>query len=132
MTSAAAMLVAAFLVHVSPRVLAQAAPTLPSGFSTTVIGSDWKLPTSLFYVDAHRMLVTEKGGKIWLVEDDVKKNVVVDLTDEALNNGDRGLLAAAVDAQFATNGRLYLLVVFDPHTTGVDTSQESYGRLVRY
>src|SRR5262245_20420034 len=86
-------------------------PSLPPGFIAGPIGSQWQNPVALAFLDGSRLLVAEKRGLVWLVEDNLKKNVVLDIQSEALNNGDRGLLGMVIDPQFATNGLLYLLLV---------------------
>ncbi|HEX9794314.1 MAG TPA: PQQ-dependent sugar dehydrogenase, partial [Planctomycetota bacterium] len=108
------------------------AQDLPPGFVAEPIDRDWQVPLKAVFLEPGRMLVAEKAGKVWYVENDVRKNLVVDLPLETLNNGDRGLLGIAADPQFASNGLLYLLLVVDPNGDGIDSEQESYGRLVRY
>jgi hypothetical protein len=57
---------------------------------------------------------------------------VIDLKDEILDNGDRGLLSVAIDPEFATNGWIYLLYIVDPAGDGSDSAGPSFGRLTRY
>ncbi len=107
-------------------------PTLPPGFIAEPIGTNWKSPTGLAFVDEDQLLVAQKDGRVWYVENDLNKNVVLDLSLETLNNGDRGILGIAVDPQFTTNGYLYLLLVVDPDQDGIDNEQETFSRLVRF
>src|SRR5678815_4791842 len=88
----------------SPAVAFSGGPQLPTGFIAEPIGTGWVAPTGLAYIDDSRLLVCEKSGRVWLVANDVKKNLVLDLGLEALNNGDRGILGIAIDPSFETNG----------------------------
>lgn len=109
-----------------------AAPALPPGFARTPIGGSFVNPTSLEFLGPNRLLVTEKRGTVIYVENDVRKNVVIDLSLEALDNGDRGLLSVAADPDFANNGWLYFLLIVDPNQDGVEAEQFAFCRLVRY
>ncbi len=106
-------------------------PHLPGGFVSESIGGDWRTPVGLCYLDEHRLLVAEKRGTVWLVQDDVKRNLVLDLRGETLDNGDRGLLGITADPDFAANGRIYVLYVVDPNG-GANLHQPTFSRLVRY
>ncbi len=107
-------------------------PTLPPGFVAEPIGTGWKNPTGLAFIDATKLLVAQKNGQLWFVEDDRTKNLVLDLGQETLNNGDRGILGIALDPAFASNGFLYLLLVVDPDQDGIDNEKEAFSRLVRF
>ncbi len=107
-------------------------PTLPPGFIAEPIGTNWNAPTALAFIDQDELLVGLKGGRVWYVQGDLVKNIVVDLAVEVLNNGDRGILDVAVDPQFALNGYIYVLLVVDPNQDGNDGEQESFSRLVRF
>lgn len=104
---------------------------LPDGFVLEPIGSGWSSPVTLAFLDPARMLVAEKGGAVWLVENGVKAYAVFDLSLDVLNNGDRGLLGMVADPSFATNGFLYVLHGVDPNMDGSDGEQEAYSRLMR-
>src|SRR5262245_19683556 len=104
------------------------APHLPAGFVAEPIGDVWLVPTALCFIDGTRLLVAEKDGKLWLVENKVKRNLVLSLESEVLSNGDRGLLGVAVDPHFDANGYVYLLLVVDPDGDGTDDEQESFSR----
>lgn len=118
-----------FAAHATARM---AGPDLPPGFIAQPIGSGWVVPTGIVFLDQTRLLVAEKSGRIWYVENDVQKNLVLDLRAETLNNGDRGVLGIALDPAFEANGLLYLLLVVDPDQDESDLEQETFSRLVRY
>jgi glucose/arabinose dehydrogenase len=107
-------------------------PSLPPGFITELIGTTWKQPTGIAFIDAGRLLVAQKNGNVFYVENDRTKNLALDLRLETLNNGDRGILGIAVSPDFATTGFVYLLLVVDPDQDGVDDDWESFSRIVRF
>jgi glucose/arabinose dehydrogenase/PKD repeat protein len=97
------------------------------------LAGNYAQPTCFRFVSPTELLVGEKGGVVWDVRNGLKRATpVIDLQQEILNNGDRGLLSLAIDPNFATNGWLYLLYVVDPNGDGDDSEQESFGRLTRY
>jgi glucose/arabinose dehydrogenase len=106
------------------------AQTIPDGFVLEPIGSAWNSPVGLCYLDAERLLVAERDGRVWFVEHDQKKNLVYDIADETLINGDRGLLGIAAHPDFdAQGGWLYLLLVVD--TRGGNSAPLAFSRLIR-
>jgi glucose/arabinose dehydrogenase len=107
-------------------------PTLPPGFVAEPIGIGWSKPTGLAFIDATRLLVAQKNGQVWYVENDNVLNVALDLQVETLNNGDRGILGIALSPDFATTGFVYLLLVVDPDADGIDNEKEAFSRLVRF
>src|SRR6185436_10102127 len=105
------------------------AQTLPAGFVLEPIGTPWNNPVGLCFVDAQRLLVAERDGRVWYVENDVKKNLVYDIASETLIYGDRGMLGIAVPPDFDLTGWLYLLLVVD--NNGGDRARLGFSRLIR-
>jgi len=105
------------------------AQNLPQGFVAEPIGSGWESPVGLCFVDAGRLLVAERAGRVWHVVDGQRQNLVLDLADETLTNGDRGLLGIAVPQDFYASGWLYLLFIVD--NQGGDHAALSFARLIR-
>lgn len=103
--------------------------SLPEGFVAEPIGTGWASPVGLCWIDETRLLVAERDGRVWYVENDARKNLVYDIASETLVNGDRGLLGIAVPPDFDLSGWLYLFHVVDPN--GSDRANLSYARLIR-
>src|SRR6266700_231474 len=91
---------------------------LPAGFRDERIagGSDLpsqfqlNTPVTLAFLPDGRLLVTEKGGKLRLVKNNlVQPQAVLDLTAKVSPRGDGGLISIAVDPAFATNSFIYLI-----------------------
>ncbi len=109
------------------------AQTWPPDFVAENIGAGWVSPTCIAFGDAANMFVAEKGGRLWNVRNGVKRlTMVLDLSAEVLNNGDRGLLSVATDLEWNNNGWIYLLYIVDPNGDNNEAEQESFGRLTRY
>lgn len=123
--------------------LATSAQSLPSGFSTTTISSQWDQAVGLtFNKDGSYMFVWEKLGKIWAVKNNQRK-LLLDITEEVGGWRDFGLLGFTLDPNFATNGYIYLLYTVDRHhllhfgTSSYSSTTDDYfkatiGRVTRY
>ena len=114
------------LALLSPSLATQ---QLPDGFIAEPIAGGWASPVGLCWLDQTRLLVAERDGRVWYVENDVKKNLVYDIASETLINGDRGLLGIATAADFDTTGWLYLFYVVDQN--GNDRAALGFSRLIR-
>ena len=112
-----------------------AAIELPDSFVVESItpGANFNTPTYVAYLPSGRALVAEKRGNVYGVSNGVKNSTpLLNLQDEILNNGDRGLLSIAVDPNYVTNRFIYLLYTVDPDSNGSDTNDDAFGRLTRY
>lgn len=124
---------------------------LPPNFVSTPIASGWNQAVGVAFAPPsaapgadNRMFVWEKGGRVWNVENGVKGAApLIDLSQEVGDWRDYGLLGFAVDPDFFTNGRIYLLYVVDFHharwfgTPNYNPNTNEYfhdtiGRLTRY
>lgn len=108
--------------------------TLPPGFISEPIIQNLSQPVDFRFVDSEgkEALVLEKAGRVQFVRNGTIENTVLDLTNETLDSGDRGLLGLALDPEFQTNGYFYLFVVVDPDLDGNDDDPSAFGRLLRY
>lgn len=128
------MLCALALAALLPRAAA-AVVSLPTGFTVedAVPGAGFLVPTSLAFLPDGRMLVTEKRGRVYLVENGVKHPAPLWAREnEVLDSDDRGLLCVAVDPHYFVNHYIYLLYTVDPDSNGVETDSDGFGRLTRY
>lgn len=119
------------------------AQTPPVGFSSSTVSSNWDQAVGLvFSKSGNQMFVWEKGGKVWVMENNIK-SLLIDISEEVGNWRDFGLLGFALHPQFEANGYFYLLYTVDRHhlmhygtSTYSDTTNEYFsatiGRLTRY
>ncbi len=129
----------------------QSQTTLPTGFSSTTVGSGWVSPVgTAFDNSGTRLFVWEKGGRVYLCNWNNTTKVYTKQTTPVLNISpevgdwrDHGMLGFALDPNFDTNGLIYVLYVVDRHhlinfgTPSYNASTNTYyaatiGRVTRY
>jgi glucose/arabinose dehydrogenase len=116
---------------------------LPAGFSDQLVSGDWNEAVGLLFDNqGNRMFVWERGGRVWVVENNVK-SLLIDISPEVGGWRDHGLLGFALHPNFENNGHFYLLYVVDRHhlmnfgTGSYNPAANEYtsatiGRLTRY
>ncbi|MEM8560172.1 MAG: PQQ-dependent sugar dehydrogenase, partial [Bacteroidota bacterium] len=110
-------------------------PTLPSGFAVeNAAGTDvFFLPVDLAFATDGRLFVAEKEGVVWIVKDGRKlATPFLDLQDEVLESGDRGMTSIALDPDFATNGYVYVFYTVNPGGGEDEDRLDSFARITRY
>lgn len=117
---------------------------LPAGFVEENIGSGWVEVAGLTFDANARAYVWERGGRVWIVENGVKRPTpLIDIHDEVGGWRDFGLLGFALHPNFAQNGYVYLYYVVDRHhlmhagTGSYNPATDEYyaatvGRITRY
>jgi glucose/arabinose dehydrogenase len=115
----------------------------PLGFNSITLSSGWNQAVGLtFNQSGTQMFIWERGGKLWVVENNIK-TLFLDISAEVGSYKDLGLLGFTLHPQFETNGYFYLLYSVDRHhllyygTPGYSASINEYnnattGRLTRY
>ncbi|MEP6594360.1 MAG: LamG-like jellyroll fold domain-containing protein [Ginsengibacter sp.] len=115
----------------------------PLGFNSTTLSSDWNQAVGLtFNQSGTQMFVWERGGKIWVVENNIK-TLFLDISAEVGGYRDLGLLGFALHPQFETNGYFYLFYTVDRHhllyygtpsysATTNEYNNATIGRLTRF
>ena len=129
----AAALALFFFAAFAPAALA--APVVPTNFVVEDIapGAGLNTPTTIAAMPDGRLLVGEKQGKVWTIQNGVKSAVPLwSSTPEVLNSYDRGLLSVAVDPNYFVNHFVYFLYTVDPDSNDDETNIECFGRLTRY
>ncbi len=104
---------------------------LPVGFQVVTVASGLTKPTALAWTPDGRLLVTEKSGKLHVVNANGTFTQILDLSAKVNATGDRGLLGIAVDAAYATNHYVYLLYTNDVTPASPDGSGPMASRLTR-
>ena len=112
-----------------------AAQTLPANFVLDDVtpSASFLYPTGIAFLPDGRLLVCEKNGDLWAVQNGVKPATPMwSNENEVLSNGDKGLLSVAVDPHYFANHFIYLLYTVDPDSDGADTNTVAFARLTRY
>ncbi len=114
----------------------------PEGFTIKELSGNWNFAVGITFDDNGRRYVWEKGGKVYIDNGDNDRELLIDISEEAGNWGDFGLLGFALDPNFLVNGYLYLFYVVDRHhllyfgTPDYDPFRSdggaTIGRLTRY
>jgi glucose/arabinose dehydrogenase len=96
-------------------VRASLAATVPDGFVDRPLVKGLRLPTAVSWAPDGRMFVAEKAGRVRVVTAAGKlvQRPLLDISEHVNTVIDQGILGLAVDHDFATNGFLYLLYVYD-------------------
>lgn len=110
-------------------------PMVPPGFAITQIVSDLTRPVKMVFTGDGRIFVTEMRGMVHVIENGVRlPEPFIDLTAEVNGRGERGLLGIALDPDFLSNHKVYLLYTVDPvfGDPDEDPSVGTFGRLTCY
>jgi glucose/arabinose dehydrogenase len=82
--------------------------TLDYHIKVDVVAEGLEVPWSIDFLDARRMLITERPGRLRLVDAGRLRPDPIAGTPAVLNEGQGGLLDVAVDPNVAQNGWIYL------------------------
>src|SRR5262245_21140273 len=81
------------------------AGTPASGYTDTLYAGSLNEPSAMAFMPDGRLLVTQKGGELHLIDGGTDTNLV---TIPVCTDSEMGLLGIALDPAFATNGFIYL------------------------
>lgn len=117
---------------------------LPAGFNDQLFLGGWNQVVGFTFDANGRMFVWEKAGKVWIVENGVKRSQpFIDISEEVGDWRDFGMVGFALDPNFISNGNVYLFYVVDRHhllkfgTSQYNAATNEYynatiGRITRY
>ncbi len=88
---------------------AYADPVLPPGFSKVTVATGLWDSTGFAYAPDGRVFIVEKRGAVKVARPGSQATKLVTTIPNVAVEGDRGMLGVAVDADFETNGFVYLL-----------------------
>ncbi len=104
---------------------------VPNGFRQDIVSAGTVLPTGFTFVPGRLIFVSEKAGRVRLIDNGIlQTNLVIDISDRVNSYGDRGLIGMAIDPNYTTNGYLYLMYTYENDPNTYDGSKTS--RLARY
>ena len=104
------------------------------GFTRETLVSGLDNPLAFTYADDGRIFVTEKAGRVKIIENGQVISTFIDINAEVNSYWDRGLMGIALDPDFENNGWVYLSYVVDlePETPDrPDFGSAASGRLIR-
>jgi len=92
------------------------AQTVPPGFNISQVVDGFQEPVGFTHDANGRMYVWEKRGMVWIVDNGVRlAQPLIDISQEVGNWRDHGCLGFALDPNFLSNGRIYLMYTVDRH-----------------
>ena len=105
--------------------------SLPEGFTAVSVVDGLTVPTAFDFLPDGRMLVAEKRGLVRLASDQgIEPEPLLDLRSRVNTQYFRGLVAIAVDPQFAQNRFVY--VVYSGRRRGAPAKGASFVRVSRF
>ena len=85
------------------------AQSYPEGFTEEVVFNSFERPAGILHTESEISVAWELTGKIWVITgEDISSEPVIDISDEAANWGEHGLIGVALDPSFLENGLIYL------------------------
>lgn len=92
------------------------AQSLPPDFADALVMGNWVEPVGVTWDANGRAYVWEKRGMVWIIENGVRlPDPLIDISPEVGNWRDHGCLGFALDPEFLSNGRIYLMYMVDRH-----------------
>jgi glucose/arabinose dehydrogenase len=104
--------------------------TLPAGFQDSFVASA-NQPTSLAFVPGGRMLIAEEAGVVKVYENGSVKTAL-DISARVCSDGERGMMAVAVDPQFETNHFIYVYYTWVKDGCVYDSAATPANRVARF
>jgi len=98
-----------------------------AGYTETTAASSLSSPTAIAFLPDGRLLVTEKGGALKVVNGGVASTLV---SIPVCSGSEMGLLGIALDPDFATNGYIYLYRT-KPAPGGCGSATNRFNQVVR-
>lgn len=106
---------------------------LPDGFVVDTVANNFEWPTAFSFLPDGRILVTEKGGMVKMIDHGVvRAQPVIDLRSQVNDYVDRGMIDVAVDPDFTRNHFIYLFYTYKPASMPHDSPAAVMGRIERY
>ncbi|MDP4231584.1 MAG: PQQ-dependent sugar dehydrogenase [Bacteroidota bacterium] len=86
----------------------QSADSGSSGIKVELVADNLYVPWSIVFTDAHRMLVTERNGKLRVITDGKLEEKPLKVFEDISATGEEGLMGVALDPDYRTNKLLYV------------------------
>jgi glucose/arabinose dehydrogenase len=92
---------------------ANAAPTLPTDFTDSLVAGGIDRPTDLAFTPDRRLLIAAEGGTLRVYKDGaLLGSPALDISPRVCSDGERGVMSVAVDPSFSANHYVYLYYTF--------------------
>lgn len=96
-----------------------------------VVTDDLEIPWAIDFISDNKILVTERPGRLRIIENDQLMKEPVKNTPEVLHSGQGGLLDVKVDPQYEKNGWIYLAYSHELKEENEEERTPAMTRIVR-
>jgi glucose/arabinose dehydrogenase len=125
-TVALAVLASVGTLLVLPIGSAQGAPSVPQGFTDSLVTNGLTNPTDMEFAPDGRLFVTEQAGRVRIAKPDGTLATFLNISTKVDASGERGLQALTFDPNFSTNSYVYL-----QYTKKATSTTPVHNRVVR-
>lgn len=82
-------------------------------YTVKIVASDLYVPWSIVFTDSSRILITERNGKLRVIENGKLSEEPLKIFDEVSSGGEEGLMGLALDPDYKNNKYIYLSYAYD-------------------
>ncbi|HVL38929.1 MAG TPA: PQQ-dependent sugar dehydrogenase, partial [Fimbriimonadaceae bacterium] len=87
-------------------------PTVPSGYRVEVVATGLQVPWGIAFTSPTRMLVTERLGRIRVIEGGVLQPQPIHVVDDVNTGSESGLMAIALHPNYSQNKYVYIAYAY--------------------
>lgn len=99
--------------YVTKKKSGSPADTLSGRYRLVTVADNLYVPWSIVFTDNNRMLVTERNGKLRIVQDGKLLDKPLKVFNEVSESGEEGLMGLALDPQYQNNKLIYLSYAYE-------------------
>ncbi len=82
--------------------------TLERSFEVKLVADNLYVPWSIVFTDPDRILITERNGKLRIIQNGILSEKPLKIFEEVSSNGEEGLMGLALDPDYKENKFIYL------------------------
>jgi len=82
--------------------------TLERSYEVKLVADNLYVPWSIVFTDPDRILITERNGKLRIIQDGILSEKPLKVFEEVSSNGEEGLMGLALDPDYKDNKFIYL------------------------
>jgi glucose/arabinose dehydrogenase len=87
--------------------------TLEKSYEVKLVADNLYVPWSIVFTDPDRILITERNGKLRIIQDGILSEKPLKVFEEVSSNGEEGLMGLALDPDYKENKFIYLSYAYD-------------------
>jgi len=87
--------------------------TLERSYEVKLVADNLYVPWSIVFTDPDRILITERNGKLRIIQNGILSEKPLKVFEEVSSNGEEGLMGLALDPDYKDNKFIYLSYAYD-------------------